>query len=433
MTRTPSVAPCCRRGFQLEKWSQQVCPSTIVPAFYGHDTKGQCAMVNPPIGRLDCGYGEVQFFKPEELAKWIKTEMDTWEWTNDKKVSPPEVALHMSKVLSRLSSLHSRLTQKSHTPEQTIESLKDVFSNKHFLHSRSNNGQHVMQVKEHEGAKVAAELLGGLVEIDLGGEMQSVRPSSALLRGMTRASLFKLGVLNTAEAEKAALQSLVDEWTRVMNEQRARQQSLTNEFDLAAQTARDGREEQRQLFVEAQEARQADYDELRKKFLEEMTLAAPVEYWKAEDERHDKLRLRYGRASLVAGVGTLIVVALYVWLFEPTVANGGQNFADYIPWIRYAAGFAVFVTLGLWLLRVLVRLYLASVHLQQDAKERAVMATTFLSLIENEKTQQHVKAAEDRILILQALFRHSSDGVIVDDAMPDWAATLLSRWRGKGT
>jgi len=64
----------------------------------------------------------------------------------------------------------------------------------------------------------------------------------------------------------------------------------------------------------------------------------------------------------------------------------------------------------LWIGRLLTRLYLSEHHLRKDAEERRIMTTTYLALMRKEAAGD-----QDRQVILTALFRNSSDGIVKDD------------------
>ncbi len=77
----------------------------------------------------------------------------------------------------------------------------------------------------------------------------------------------------------------------------------------------------------------------------------------------------------------------------------------------------------IWGVRLVVRMFLSHIHLATDAAERVVMVKTYLSLIEGDR----VKSVEDRQLILQALFRPASDGIVKDEGIPPSFLELLTR------
>jgi hypothetical protein len=88
-----------------------------------------------------------------------------------------------------------------------------------------------------------------------------------------------------------------------------------------------------------------------------------------------------------------------------------------------ASAFSILVTtVVFWIGRILVRMYLSDRHLATDADERRTMIMTFLAL-----TKRQAVDEKDRALVLAAIFRAGSDGIIKEDTGPDTAfATLLS-------
>jgi hypothetical protein len=74
-------------------------------------------------------------------------------------------------------------------------------------------------------------------------------------------------------------------------------------------------------------------------------------------------------------------------------------------------------------LRIIVRLFLSQVHLAADAAERMTMVQTYLSLKEGGSTFKD----DDLRLILGALFRPTSDGIVKDDGLPWGALEYLTR------
>ena len=81
-------------------------------------------------------------------------------------------------------------------------------------------------------------------------------------------------------------------------------------------------------------------------------------------------------------------------------------------------------TIAFWIGRILLRMYLSGHHLATDAEERRTMIMTFLALAKSKSVQD-----ADRNLILTALFRPGSDGIVKDDAAPEVSALVASLLR----
>ena len=73
--------------------------------------------------------------------------------------------------------------------------------------------------------------------------------------------------------------------------------------------------------------------------------------------------------------------------------------------------------------RLFVRMFRSYLHLSTDGAERVMMVRTYLSLLE----QNRLLGSDDRQLILQALFRPASDGIVKDEGLPPLMFNFLNR------
>lgn len=71
-------------------------------------------------------------------------------------------------------------------------------------------------------------------------------------------------------------------------------------------------------------------------------------------------------------------------------------------------------TFAIWGLRILVRLMMSNLHQRENADERVTMMKTFLAL----KRDQSLVEGKDIQLVLEALFRPGTSGLLNDDAAP---------------
>ncbi|KQS55912.1 hypothetical protein ASG17_07630 [Brevundimonas sp. Leaf363] len=162
-----------------------------------------------------------------------------------------------------------------------------------------------------------------------------------------------------------------------------------------------------------------------KAFTEQMGLRGPVKYWKDKAEAHEG-----SEALLRLFVIAFFVIAMgaIVWAFWSvgwTLINLAlRPDAPAIPsgvYVVASAGLGSAAAVLFWAGRLLTKLYLSQHHLRQDAQERATMAETYLALIENQAADP-----EDRQVILTALFRTTTDGIVKEEGGldPSIAAAL---------
>ncbi|MCW5681821.1 MAG: hypothetical protein KF794_13930 [Xanthobacteraceae bacterium] len=157
-------------------------------------------------------------------------------------------------------------------------------------------------------------------------------------------------------------------------------------------------------------------------FTKQMQLQASVNYW------GDRAKSQQASGWIYLGCLALFVLVSY---------RVGQHLAEmYLPILlkvplneqpaRYGVALTItllLTTVFFWAARVLVRLFLSSHHLSNDARERVVMIETYLALLKEGKLEE-----SDKALVLTPLFRASSDGIVKDEGAPDTsAASLLAR------
>ena len=81
-----------------------------------------------------------------------------------------------------------------------------------------------------------------------------------------------------------------------------------------------------------------------------------------------------------------------------------------------------------WIMKAIARIFVTNIQLHADAQLRHTMVTTFISLMQDPKNRMN---PEDRILILQALFRPAG-AEAHEEGPPSWLDALLRRLDGKG-
>jgi hypothetical protein len=165
-------------------------------------------------------------------------------------------------------------------------------------------------------------------------------------------------------------------------------------------------------------------DDKRAAFTEFMKLKAPVQYWRDKAAEHRKRSQRWiGGLAIFSLVGA---IGLY-WIFQSVyeeatkLANGPQEKTG-AALIVLTVGVGVAATIAFWVARFLSRLYLSERHMAIDAGLRSTLAETYLAMTEEGKVSE-----TDRALVLPALFRSGSDGIVQDDGSVDGLLALIAR------
>jgi hypothetical protein len=140
-----------------------------------------------------------------------------------------------------------------------------------------------------------------------------------------------------------------------------------------------------------------DYENVKKFYDTELQLKAPAKYWKIREKNHLKKSICFALGLGACGI-SLAIFLLYM-----------VNSHEYLTWSNSATTVIV-ATGGIWALKMLNKLFMSNYHLYINAQERFTMINTYLSMI----SKSNLDNEKDKQYILDALFKHSSDGIIND-------------------
>lgn len=219
------------------------------------------------------------------------------------------------------------------------------------------------------------------------------------------------GKLETLHSEKAVRIGMLDRHFEQTAIAILKTRVAQRESFRLSQTERD------EAFKNLNAKHDAEMASIREAFRVGQGMRAPVNYWRTKKSEHGKAVTRFGWA-----VGVGMVVAAVVLLTVAFWVVGGTD-GDKAPAAWKIATFSIVGLFTVWGMRILVRMLLSNLHLRTDAEERAVMVETYLALIEGGQ----VTEKEGRELILTALFRPASDGIVKDEGMPMNVFELLTR------
>lgn len=249
-------------------------------------------------------------------------------------------------------------------------------------------------------------------------------------KGQVLAILYKENLNKKVRPEQAAFKKAIETWTRELEDFKARFEEQETEFEEiserhadAEQASRVRHDELAAEFGAMRQAAEAELKALKDTYDGFMQLEAPREYWGKKSQSHArgrKLMAILATICAVLGAGGLGTAA---WHLLPESQSSGS-----IPW-RQIGFFVLASTFVLWIVKLLVRLMLSHIHLYEDAKEREVMISTFLALMNHQESREGLKK-EDIALVLAPIFRPSTTGVIKDDGGPQSFGELLKALTG---
>ena len=394
-----------------------------------------------PILKGDLGEngGKFVFTSFEEAQQWVLKERQFWQWFPNEARNDR----HLQDLWNRITNLISQVEQdlnkgaphkadptwKGHSTELSQRILSTYSGSKNALpHSKSAKAKLIEELRV-----VAPTSAAYATAYFMGSNSQPVQ--AIAFRGLFEAFLFDEGLLakgarENANAEIRALRDLRTEWDNSVGSFRTDSTILHNQFVDAKNKADTLLTEQGtahgelvkghgEAFAKAVEEGKTKLKEIGDAYNSFMVLQAPVTYWEGEQTRHQGLADKYGMRSAVFGVVVMAAVAFTVWLVV-----GDETAIGKIPLWRIGALIAI-VTGVIWIERILVRMYLSHAHLATDAGERVAMAKTYLALVSDGK----VTDDKDRRVILDALFRKATTGIVKDDGAPPSIFEAITRQR----
>jgi len=382
--------------------------------------------------------GKQLFMGIDDLAAWLKRETDFWAWlrqvnlANCTNVETARRAIRTQLApLDQLSGIIPNLqTSLKQNPKQSEAYIRDIssllmrfYGNREAIHSDSPNAK-VIDALRNEDQVMAVGALAYFFNF------KDDIPSRKEIEAICRVVLFTQGINNTAAAEKQALEGLFSKWTEELTRAKKDFQSRINAMSESHKAALDDNKQQvidfNKLLGDCSNQTNGlvssstkELENIKKTYDDRLALQAPVLYWKQKATKHRLLAFVYTGLSIAA----FIITGLGLYVSMPQVV-GTQKLAE----VKFhEIGLIVLVaTIGVWAIRVFVRLMMSNIHLLDDATERRTMLLTYLALLRRDKLPKD----DSRLLILQTLFRPASTGIVKDDASPPFMAQWLKMTTG---
>lgn len=397
-------------------------------------TPSEVAPHPEPLFRLELKAGGVLAPRSvDELREWVQKEVQFWSWA-DSVSNVNRGPLDQARANLHAARDFAQRAAGSADPEGYVEevrrNLEQAYTRLALPHSSSPLGKEVEAMRlnspatalgflfpllpEHRQHRWDSVAIDGWYGFVLGLFRAYGEPSGLQqLKGQRESFEEFLTESKKSEAERR------DELDRIENDVAGALQRSAADVETRTIEFADFMKDKQREHEETLSAHTVQMEALRKTFREEMTLRGPVEYWESRRTHHADR----SRTLTVVTVGALVGLAVLLALitFWAVHTSGNPYMPD--PWRLVLVAFAGAV--GVWGVRLVVRMLLSNMHLTTDAAERVTMVKTYLALLEGEK----LPADEDRKLILQALFRPGSDGIVKDDGIPNPALEFLTRQR----
>lgn len=258
--------------------------------------------------------------------------------------------------------------------------------------------------------------------------------------GEFAAYLFEMGVEPSFEEEKQKYEDFYNEITEqkdtllaelieVKNQNTELNTAITTQKQNWDNTFKEQQEAAGKKFDEEYERHSSKMAESEKFYESELAFKKAVSYWTDKAKGHKTNSIIFGIAAgllMIITLCTIYKLGQYIVGLDiaDTKGIGKRILTDSGAlqiWVY--AFFIVSLTIIVWIIRLLVKVFLSNLHLLSDAKERETMIMTYLAL----EREEQVLKKEDKELILPSIFRTSSHGIIKDDSSPNPVMNILTK------
>lgn len=354
-----------------------------------------------------------------KITEWIKNEMQYWQWLSDSAIIAHSPLNSINNyVTKQFNNLQHTITDAMHA-EEPKKSIKVVLTdfykgNRRLIFSKSTVGSFIKEMHENvgvvEAASATACYLGQPINIQDFKQLLGAVQISAHYAGITNKTPVSvkssLARLSNTYQEKIANEE--EELQRVKLEvlrEQKRHQILKKATKKWSRNNLSKCKEQNDKNVNDAITSIHKTEQVYKEF---MKIRAPVEYWQTKSEEHSSKAQEYKGWIIWYFPIALILTLVSLYTVGKLFINSD------LPFIGISMA-VILTTTAFWMGRIIVRLFLSEHHLSIDAKERSIMAKTYLALTNEEAVDK-----TDREAVLNALFRPTADGIVKDDAAPTW-------------
>ncbi|NMG48137.1 hypothetical protein GO613_08495 [Azoarcus communis] len=402
--------------------------------------------------------GQMEWMSHEELAQWLTKLQNDWNWVSHQRISPAQNAwkkigppLHNANQAVIHAQNHLAQGQEQQAASQ-LSSAKSWLENliRTYPWLLPNQARRLF-LEGHRDAgnpMEAALIVAHWTEEDFNNA-----PIRQSINAVLTWELYERGIKERMKTESAALKRLLGEMQTKLTEFQGSERDQVERFEELYGSLADQKSAQQSTFESTQNDRdqewlgklatvQQELDLLKKTYDEHMALAAPVEYWEKKRRGHRTLAVTSFVAMLICmlAVGWFLHVelsalssnALVAGMAESNEATTVTTSGTLSTTLQSAnawkfGALLMMATLGFWLIRLIVRIFLSSLHLENDAAERVTMAKTYLALLRDDSLPKDGSIGA----VLAALFRPTGDGIVKDEGLPPTAMEWMTRLGGK--
>lgn len=372
----------------------------------------------------------------EKIIEWANKELEFY-----KTIGNPGNIVHTytHTLINNITSKFNQNQNDKFTGEDLINELKNfietTYKTQGLIASKSKEG--IWLLKQHN--ENSSLTLGSFSYYQ--NKIKGVSINTTNKRyGEFSAYLFDNGIQPDFETEKNQYQSFYEEIVQQKDEILKELLDIREENKSLNKTIKEQNENWESTFTVQKEyvAKRFDdeFDRHKSKMTEseefyekKLAVKSAVNYWSDKAKSHKRNSYIFGAIG-----GTLMIITFigiislgkYIINLDLTDVNGiGRKVLTETGALQlWVYGFfIVCMTLIIWFIRLIVKVFLSNLHLLSDAKERETMIQTYLAFEREENTLKET----DRDLILPSIFRITTNGFIKEDSTPNSPINIITK------
>ena len=373
---------------------------------------------------------ERKFNNLDELQGFVKSERDAWFWLEE--VSRQDRVLRRAPELfaNYLGEVSHFIQQYQQDPSNQVylqgrlSDLKNKTQtavDQGFILSDSAEAHFIFEIKDLRDEQIAAYSLAFLKNIGINFN------TAPAIEGAYWAMQYRQGSTETVEAYQKTLELMKHSWVIKFGKKHKELQEkndelvseiegLRNKFNSLISEIEAQNAEQKESFETEFKKTREKLADIERTYDEKLALQSSVEYWDKKRGYHQSVMWKMAKVTVSSAVAIIIIFSLVAYfLFEATTLSTVQ---------LWKLGIMLAISsFGVWLIRLLSKIFISNLHLRTDADERVTMIKTYLALLREGSGPKD----DERQLILQTLFRPSSTGFIKEDGPTGFYEAILNR------
>ncbi|OJV63478.1 MAG: hypothetical protein BGO41_11680 [Clostridiales bacterium 38-18] len=352
----------------------------------------------------------------EKLKELIQKEVDFWNPYNQGHLNT--IRNHFLSIRGIFSNIEGNLENENYIrsylnqikSELTVLAYPKVFSN-------TACAKFLVKLYEesYDSASRAVEYL-----FDLGFNSLSNRRNYIGVQKAYEFDNAKTNYFLDAESIKREnlLKEFDEEYSQLINKYQDTNIKINLETQNFKDEIKDWTENQKNSLDDFFKVKKEEMEKLEVLYREKLRFESPAEYWNNLSVEYEKKGKSWKNFTLLLSFLFIILLSgILLRMPKDVFSNDIFDFNN----LKITISFAFVVSVGIFLIRLFVKLTLSNYHLSTDAKERYQLTHVYLSLI-----KENAITDNERALVIQSIFSRSETGLIKGDSTPAFPESVVS-------